>query len=489
MSILTLENVGTMMKETIVEYRTRHPVFSPNDDARDKALLQRLNTPLTGWEQVAAFNELYSPNYHSLLGSMARTTCYKPSCFQFNQGDAGWYFTYVNFGNSTMTLALFRLPVVSPLVSRSHGLGMDETCVYLITGFFNDKKGSYVPLQMYVPANPPSSSDDGYCYYKCLGNSDMKLEATGPDGTRITWSGNTSLSKMTLNIKLSVISADLMFESDSSKVWNGEGGCVPACVAGTGSLYWSYTAMNVKGTVQGTAVEGIGWFDHQWKNSQRPGQWLLRLADNLSHISSPPMPLKWNWLTIQLPEKQYMIWISYSKNPKKGNVYRAMIANKYMGSLRTSVSATAVIEETSAVEGISFPTRIKIQVEGETFTLVNRYTTPNIVRVGSQLNWEGIADIEERPDGQGFLESNSFQDGNTIMARTASQAGIVDVRPFLYRTLTFREYAPSLFMVIFLLVILLFVVIGIPMLAVHCHRSKVVQSASSHTLDNSHNIK
>lgn len=471
MSILTLENVRTMMRETIHDYRINHPAFSPNDDARDDALLKRLDTPFTSWDQVAAFNSLYSPNFRSTLGSMAPTDCYKPSCFQFGQGDAGWYFTYVNFGDSTLTFVVFRLPVVSPTVTKKHGLGMDETCIYLISGFLNYKQGTYTPIHFFVPANPPSQTKNGYCHYKCLGNSSMDLDAVGPDGTVLSWTGNPSLNEMTLKIKSNKIIVDLRLESGISKVWNGVGGCVPTCIAGVGSLYWSYTKMKVQGTVQGTNVEGEGWFDHQWKNSQRPGQWLLRLVDNLVHIGSPYTPLKWNWLTIQLPDKQYMIWVNYSKNPIRGKTYKAMFANKYIGAERTNVQATTVVEETTIFHDIVFPTKIKIQVDGGTYTLVNRYRNPNIVRIGTQLNWEGVADIEERPDGQGFLESNSFQDHNILFTQTALQAGITDITPFLPRKLTFKEYAPSLFMVIFLLLVVLFILIGIPVLAVH-YRSK-----------------
>lgn len=475
MSILTLENVRTMMKETIQEYRSRHPVFSPNDDARDDALFERLEQPFTNWEQVAAFNTLYSPNFRALLGGMYPTDCYKPSCFQFGQGDSGWYFTYFSFGDVTMTFVVFRLPVVSPAVSKKHGLNMDETCVYLLTGFLNSKEGPYLPIHFFAPANPPpqSPSPQPYCYYKCVGNSTMELQAVGPGGETVSWSGNPSLNQMTLKIKTSTIDVDVTTSSGVDKVWNGEGGCSPACIAGTGSLYWSYTDMDVQGTVQGKKMKGTrnGWFDHQWKNSQRPGMWLLRLIDNLAHIGSPPTPLKWNWFTIQLPECQYMIFVGYSENPVRGKVYKAGFANKYVGSNRTNVKATVVVEKNTVFEGISFPTQVRIQVDGQTFTLINEYKHPNIVRLGSQVNWEGVATIQERSDGQGFLESNSFQDPTKLLTMTATQAGFQDATPFIPRKLAFKEYAPSLFMTIFLILLILFILVGIPILAVY-YRNK-----------------
>jgi len=461
------------MKETIEEYREHHPVFSPNDDPRDAALMKRLEQPFTSWDQVAAFNSLYSPNFRSLLGGMFPTDCFKSSCFQFNHGDSGWYFTYFNFGDSTMTVVVFRLPVVSPAVSKKHGLNMDETCVYLITGFLNYKEGPYIPFHFFVPANPPSKSKLGYCYYKCVGSSSMDLEAAGPDGTTFSWKGNPSLNEMTIKIKSDKIAADISLKSGTSNVWNGEGGCVPKCVAGTGSLYWSYTNLDVQGIVQGKKVQGTrnGWFDHQWKNSQRPGMWLLRLFFNLAQISSPPNPFKWNWFTIQLPEKQYMVWVYYSNNPIQGKTYKPVFTNKYVGSERTQVDAKVVIEELITYKNIPFPTKVKIQVEGKTYTLVNQYKNPNMVVLGQQFNWEGIAAIEERPDGQGFLESNSFQEPSELLTLTAHQAGIQDASPFVPRKLTFKEYAPSLFMIIFLILLILFIVVGIPVLAVH-YRSK-----------------
>lgn len=478
MTILTLENVQDLMRETIEYYRDNRPAFSPNDDNRDVALLARLQNPFTDWNQVAAYNRLYSPNFKSTLGSIRPADCFKPGCFQFSQGDSGWYFTYANFGDATITFVVFRLPIVCPAVAKKHGLNMDETCVYMLTGFYNSKTDGYTPIEMVVPANPPPQNGKRYpyCYYKCVGNSRMSIEAVDQNGTKVMWTGSPSLNQMNLKIvtQNNKLNIDISTQSGSQSVWNGDGGCSPVCIAGVGSLYWSYPSLSTKGVVNGKPVSGLGWFDHQWKNSQRPDMWLLRIFENVSQIGSAPKPLMWNWFTIQLPEAEYMLWFGYDKVPEVGRVYKAGFTNKYVQGNRTNVKdSTMTILETMLVDNVNFPTRVRIFVDGKTYTLLNEYKDPCIVRLGKQQNWEGIAAIEERKDGQGFLESNAFQPTNELLNSTATTLDIVDASPFYPRTLTFKEYAPSLFMLIFLILLVLFIVVGIPIIAIRVRKSSL----------------
>jgi hypothetical protein len=358
---MDLSSVRQSMIDTVNDYRKNHPALSPNDDDRDAALLDFLHSPhpITSWSQVNALSGLYSRNFQAGLDGFSGpsgTFSQVATCTPFGQG-IGWY--YVSAYEATessyasMTLMLFRKPIMTKRVAAQQGLQMNEASLWSLTGGYTRSDGTWQVLG--DGTTDPNGSPEGSVsldprpgttkdIYTCgLSNSSsetylaIKIPAVGvvdgqgktksfgtkqPSLWSLTLTGTKGLT--TVNVDLTEIWTDdtgkvtskkpavqVTLVTDSPGVWNEkDDGCQCAC--GLGNWYGSQPYYHMKsGVIGGTTLKSTipapagpvvpsGWFDRQrvtpWAASSN---FLCQLLLTWKLWLASIQPVSWLWGTIQ----------------------------------------------------------------------------------------------------------------------------------------------------------------------------------------------
>lgn len=366
---LTLQNVRQAMIDTVHDYRKHHPVLSPNEDERDSTLLDYLTSgqPISSWSQVNALSGLYSNNFQAGLDPVRGTT--EPfrqvaTCTPFAQG-VGWYYlsayqvnpnAYRSQAYASMTLMLFRKPLMTKRVAAARGLTMDQASLWAVTGGYTRLDGQWqvlgdgtaglTPTKFTTDPNG-STSTQGVTLdprpgttkgiYTCgLSNSSSPtyLSISIPPVGVVDKAGNTvsfgrrqpSLWSLDLTASkgfstVSVViqehwtdetgkevktakAVDITLVTSSPGVWNSKNGC--SCACGLGSWYGSQPYLTLKeGSIGGTPLTSIpanpsGWLDRQrvttWASSS---SFLCQLLLTWKRWLGAIKPASWFWGTVQ----------------------------------------------------------------------------------------------------------------------------------------------------------------------------------------------
>lgn len=445
--------------------RSNNTNISSADNARIDLLINLAQNPDIALFQLEALVSLSSLMPISNYGyKEVEPVTHGPetlTCFQFGQGRVGWYFAKGSNQEHGFTYILFRLEIAPPEVVAAFGIAPRHAVLYTITaGCGNKQKWYNLPRTVVVGD------------YKCNPTSQLLVSFTGQtDLIGAPFQSTTfSISRnYEINISASwidgvlptgtpiILQATMRPKVGTSAAYNGPGGCLP-CVQGAGSLYWSFTNMDISNMQIGdkNAVKLInknalygtnGWFDHQWINSSTSGTYAE--------------PDRWLWLPVQINETntQYMIVVLFPPNQilplSVGQRFTATFVNKYshdckckktLAEYNTVRAEVTILQVTIGPQGQVFPTKYGISISDPDhnqplrFVLSNTFSKPTIVTLPNGIeNWEAPGTLTDSTEnkilGAGFLEANQLSSADEIIVLTASPLRLdpAQLRLFLTR--------------------------------------------------------
>lgn len=418
--------------------------------------------------------------------------------FQFENGSAGWYWSYGTFVNDTLEHTynfmyyIVRLELGSPDIRTKFSLEPGETTVYLCSmGVGRGSEWFYNPLSI-CRGSFKSTSEDNFVV------------------TSLCDSDNAPSIKLTCNYN--IFTVDLSF-TDTNGVkcklsatsvgkkafLNAKNGCAP-CKFGLGTNYWSYPHMSV--TINSISisdkinkneekllkkVKGDGWMDRQWMKSDTPNTGVVQLISNI--VSSRPVKNwglgKYIWINLHLDGVQYMVYGFPSENEpitegtiiknSKYNIYYSDDETSKLGlkpTIKISKTRNVKSDERNSVlgrrecessvlcdntEDVVFPVRYEITVK-------DMYNISHVYDVDAtgfgdcvtydqsgNLHWAGSTIVKESgvPVGTGFIEANQFGDFTNYKNIIIKGAGIPMDKTSLFNTKnTIFQAIPSIVVMI-----------------------------------------
>jgi predicted secreted hydrolase len=204
--------------------------------------------------------------------------------------------------------------------------------------------------------------------------------------------------------KLSAVAEDIRFDlrltPRKPAVINGDNG-VSQKVEGAGfaSYYVSFPRLAAEGSINGAAVSGVAWMDHEWFTNQ--------LA---------PSQVGWDWFSIQLDDDTDLMLFQLRRTDGTIDPFSAgtfVGRDGHATHLRRADFDLEPIEFwRSPKTGARYPVRWRISVPSLRLTLVCAAALPNqeLVPPGQQgtTYWEGAVTYSGSVSGAGYLEMTGY---------------------------------------------------------------------------------
>ena len=486
MTLQTTDNFSLLKKvaqERVALIKKDSGIFTPYNPIAMKIAGDAIDKATTLNELGAAFlllpnNSIGSYPIAPLTGKPQDTTL-----FQFEQGTTGWYWGYATYRDqpsvgkvANIMYYIIRIDIGTPKIRKKYNLPLGSTTIYSISLGAGFGKGSwrYSPYAMcrgkYVINGPQA----------------FEFEAQNEDGTVLVSFGSDKKSfslDFSCKVKDNKFSTSTVFKKIKDARFNAPNGCAP-CVAGDGTLYWSYTQLDASSniTVNDRTLaftKGDGWLDHQWMRGNDPLQLGVKIMTNISQLKKSVGGLgRYVWLNVHLSDVEFMVtaFPPQSTRISKGQTYAAQFI-AYPSAKPTSFKNKTVMtfEETTVVDGVTFPTVISVTLPGpdgaEKYTISSiPYGNCVTLDLTGNLHWSGSASLSDskgNSPGTGFIELNQFQTIDRYHTAMLSMAGI-DTRNltvFSGPPLTFIQVLPSFLYLILglelLIAMLIFLIVGI----------------------------
>jgi hypothetical protein len=233
----------------------------------------------------------------------------------WGQANTGWYFFVGNFGKMVYCITFFRLEVAPPQVFKGQNRG--DAVTWLIGGGYGTsvQDWSVIPyeyVQMtYVPLTYSTFTLEGKgtkyiesCSLKTITPMTFTFSIDYTDAKGAKHSIQTSQQSLT----------PPQAAAPNAFLFN---------VPNIGSLYWSYTNMDVTSVINGVAYsKGKGWMDHQNLKISNPTGFfrgtshLAQVVATVGKTITGPKITGWTWMFIQDQESgiQYMFSTALPKN-------------------------------------------------------------------------------------------------------------------------------------------------------------------------------
>jgi len=391
------------------------------------------------------------------------------TCFQFGQGQQGWYFLYGNVGTAGFTFMLHRIDVAPGAVLAAQSATAASSALYGIVAGCGARDGPWYTLpHTVVPGTYTCDASTGALDFRATtaatGDALQSCSFTSAGAAAgfvlsLSWLDPATAQAVSVDMTL-VPAASVEADGD----YNGEGGCYPVCLYGLGSLYWSYTRPAVTATVRtpaspSAAVDavGTGWFDSQWfNNGLLYGSWFYQVLTGVSQSLSSTEPTRWTWLTLQLDDGyNYMLATFVPGQLQTGETTHVNVANRYnpdgtvdlgVKGIDTTVTATTVID------GVTYPTRYTVSFVGDdeapstsahrnvhtgsSYTLAAGFGDGIVILPNGTANWESpgfvLDEAGTASKGTGFLEANQFQVTSDLVRQAAAAAGLTEAEGELF---------------------------------------------------------
>ena len=380
--------------------------------------------------------------------------------FQFEVGTSGWYWSYATFEKVCATYMIVRLELGNKNVRKQFDLKLGSTTLYLCAwGIGRD--GNWMNNDLTIlPGNYDADYTTGYFKLKCF--DEKKNE-------KKTYTLEFSQGKYTFtcinNYNFGVIITSTVVKPGCI---NGKNGCVPACISGIGTDYWSYPQLQCTMTLDEEIFKGgVGWMDRQWMKSGDPKNVLLKSVANIATLR----PIQWGlgkyvWITIHDNNNtQYMVYaainnIDIEKNldiTKQAKVIKYSPDGTCTNTLKVDqlkITDVMTVKKTSAV----YPTQYTVQLENRTYNVDGtKYTgnTPGTIfdQSGNQ-HWAASAGLTvgNKPVGSAFIEASMMQPEKEYKKTLFNLAGISSqyLDKWKVRT-TFKSALPSIIIVVLFL--------------------------------------
>jgi predicted secreted hydrolase len=245
----------------------------------------------------------------------------------------------------------------------------------------------------------------GFRYNTRLNRAGPGIAGINFDERRI-WNGNWQARWETASgaQRLIAVAEDLRFNirltPRKAPVINGENG-VSQKAEGTGfaSYYVSFPRLAVDGTVNGTAVSGLAWMDHEWFTNQ--------LAPNQAG---------WDWFSIQLDNGTDLMLFQLRRTDGMIDPYSAgtfIDRDGHASHLKRADFDLQPIEFwRSPKTGARYPVRWRISVPSRKLTLDCAATVPQQELAAPEQQgttyWEGAVIYSGSASGAGYLEMTGY---------------------------------------------------------------------------------
>ena len=416
--------------------------------------------------------------------------------FQFEQGQIGWYWGYATYTNPIANIMYYivRIELGSQSIREKYNLPLGSTTVYSVSlGIGKDGVWNYSP---YVICSGK---------YEIFSNTKFRFTAnfdTDFSGyTVFQTTNNEGEFKLDMGWNPTPTSSSTSYTYSSSTLFslpnpvppsfNGTSGCAP-CIGGAGTLYWSYTQLSTATSLvlpSGTFTfsDGDGWLDHQWLMGNNTQQPIITLLNNLKQLKSFTGGLgRYLWINIHtLDSKQQPIQYMISCFPDANQVISNTIStipiiynvysNKRASNLlqQTGFENTLTISKTTTINGITFPTVVKVSVydfDGVMHNYVidtTAYGDCVTIDMTGNLHWSGSALLYENGNklvsSSAFLEANQFEEPQAYR-KTIFQQGNFDLNTeeaYSGGAITIFQAIPSIVILVIPIIIIIAIVVFI----------------------------
>jgi hypothetical protein len=227
---------------------------------------------------------------------------------------------------------------------------------------------------------------------------------------------------------------------------NFPGSCMD-CFAGFGSLYYSYTDMNMiisnvdNNTVPISDEPSNGWIDHQLIKGGIGNSSYYQSLITVTNVLTNPASIGWLWFSIQDHDSglQYMfIHFFKNKNYKDDiqlnqnipmdviNVYKNGIP--YFSPTIPSINSQDVVVkliETVTVNGLDLPLKYQITLPGGKQVILKNASSPNVYD-SPFSNYENPAylyNLQGKQIGTGLIEANYYLTNKQISTAMVKASG------------------------------------------------------------------
>jgi hypothetical protein len=309
---------------------------------------------------------------------------------------------------------IVRLELGNKNVRKQFDLKLGSTTLYLCSwGIGRDNKWINNDLTV-LPGSYDADYTTGYFKLKCVDKTETYTLEFSQDKYTFTCKNKHNFG---VTITSKVVKRGCI---------NGKNGCVPACISGIGTDYWSYPQLQCTMTVdEENFKRGVGWMDRQWMKSGDPKNVLLKSVANIATLR----PVQWGlgkylWITIHdNNHTQYMVYAVVNNIVIKKNLditKQAKVIKYFSDGTCTNIfkveqlkiTDVMTVEETSAV----YPTKYTVQIENRTYNVDGtKYTgtTPGtIFDQSGNKHWAasaGLTDGDGKSVGSAFIEASMMQ--------------------------------------------------------------------------------
>lgn len=417
---------------------------------------------------IASFNLL---PYNS-LGTYPLTPLTNPidtTCFQLEQGTVGWYWGYLTFPKQLISVMYYimRIDLGTEKLRNKYNLKLGETTAYYVAlGLGNGTDWHYTPYK-YINGSYETFTESSFTFKSLDSDIQCQYDSLGPGDFHLnfTWKEGNDIFQLDTDIY-----------SKQKPYFNGDNGCAP-CIAGAGTLYWSYTQLYNKNTKiffkdKSFILDdnsGVGWLDRQWTNSIINNNF-VNCITNIVQLTKKVGGLgRYIWLNVHLDDQQYMITVMLSDDSKiekdesftaKYNLYSPLLENPLYNQ-----TTNLKIIDTTIVDNTIFPTKYQVTIKDinnkENTYLIDSTSFGNTVTIDltGNFHWSGSAllfDNEGTQVGTAFLEANQFQDYETYTKNYFNKANISgNIEYFTTKTnITLLQVFPSILLLILYIVMI-----------------------------------
>lgn len=484
METLTLSTAKQNIATTIQAYKSLKIPFEPLQNESDAAITKLLPLAKT-WPQMSVLSMAMSPRFGFLqnpilpLPSNEIEGVQNTVGFQFNEGSTGWYWMYglSNDGATGFLLLITRF--------QTKGQGTAADSFYGLSGYVVQNHVA-MPYSTYhtpiaCPASYTATSDGVSMIFDLTDTRDDPNVMLAAVTFAITDGSKTI--RVALRFK-SNESFSSVVTSTYNGVYRGVGACVPACVAGAGTKYWSFTYQTGQFTNDNTKTSTsiVGWFDHQWVGVSIRNPF-YRFVSSAASLSQPPKGDGWMWFTLQpSAELQYSLLIPHVTQRERVQA--------------TAVHATHTAEETQYNNGVAvlgrfarveilnvacgFPSLVGVTVQNGTRYLLKAVTDGRITVYNAALTLESLALLyvetkdETTPTlvGVGAIEAIGVTNMKTDEVRKAELFAPYDASGLqALSTLSAKETPDTVAAIVVAALVLVLIIVGCILAIVFATRS------------------
>jgi hypothetical protein len=348
---------------------------------------------------------------------------------QFGVGTIEWYFFYGTAENYVFNLSFFKQEIAPPQVVT---IDPSEAVRWNIVGG-------------YGTINPPA--------WYAINSEYIYMKYTQPTYSTFSLQGSGNNINATLSSPNPMqFACNLQFNDSTntqrtfSFVLNANTQPSPAfpksclCGLGLGTMYYSYTDMNVNFIADGKTSTGKGWLDHQLIKNGTVTGWYNQSLETVSNIFNKKKSPGWLWTSIQDNETglQYMLVYFFNKKYYQDSIslnddIQVTILNEYNKGVTNfspeyisdfSMQMTETVNIPSM--NINLPSSYKITLPGGKKVILKTVASPNVytnVNASYECPSALFDSTGTKQIGTGLIEANVYFTNEVYAQRMIKFAG------------------------------------------------------------------